>query len=98
MLWLRESWISFEKLLRAFAGFLQNLAIAAKIGNPQRRQAMLLRAEQIARAAKLEIHFSELEPVACRGKRIEPSAGLLGKGLIDQQPAEAGKLSATDAA
>ena len=49
---------------------LKQRFIAAQIGDSQRRQAVLLRAEQVARAAELEIHFGQFETVRCRGESI----------------------------
>ena len=51
--------------------------IALQVGDPQRRQAMLLGAEQIARPAQCEIELGQFEAVGRRRKRIEPRAGLL---------------------
>ena len=52
-----EARIGGKKLLRFATRFFHNLVIAPQIGDPQRRQAVLLRAEQIAWPAQLEIHL-----------------------------------------
>jgi hypothetical protein len=52
------------------AGFFEDLAIAAEVGDTQRRQAMLLGAEEVAGAAEVEIHFGEGEAVGCGGEGV----------------------------
>ena len=93
-----EPWVGRKQLLGFAAGFFQNRPIAAEIGDPQRRQAVLLRAEQVARAAEFEIHFGQFEAVGRCGKRIEPRAGLLGQFLADHHAQKPAQFAAADAA
>ncbi len=81
MIRMFEPRVGRKELLRFAAGLFQNRPIAPQIGHSQRRQAVLLRAEQIARAAEFKIHFRQLEAIARRRKRIEPRAGLLRQSI-----------------
>ena len=77
---------------------LHNLVIAPQIGDSQRRQAVLLRAEQIAWPAQLKIHLGQLE--SRRSWRRTPPAerGPARERFAHQHAAEAGVQSASHAA
>ena len=58
--------------------------IGGQLGDAEPRQAVLARAEDLALAAKGQIHLGELEPVADRRDRLHPPAGELGLGIGEQ--------------
>ena len=60
MIRMFQTGIGRKQLLRLAPGLFQNCSITPQIGDSQRRQAVLLRSKQIARAAQLEIHFGQL--------------------------------------
>ena len=72
-----EAGIGGKKLLGLAAGFFEDRLVAPQVGDSQRRQAVLLRAEQVAGAAELEVDLGQLEAVGRGGERVEPLAGLL---------------------
>ena len=53
-------------------------ASRTQIGDPQRRQAVLPRAEQIARTAQREIDLGQLETVGRGDERLQPLARFVG--------------------
>ncbi len=63
-----------DQKLRFAAGFFQQFAIAVQVGDPQRRQAVLLRAERIAGTAEFKIELSQCKPIGRSGKRLQPLA------------------------
>ena len=56
---------------------LHQLMIAQEVADAERRHAGLARAEEIARAALLEIALGDHEPVGGVGQRLEPIASLI---------------------
>src|SRR5476649_2631012 len=76
---------------------VQHLAIADEIDHPERRQAGLARAEEIAGAAQPEIALRDLEAVGRVGHRLQPLARLVGERVLVQQETERLMAIAADA-
>ncbi len=68
-------------------GDLQQLVVAQQIANPERRQAGLARAEEVARAAELQVPLGDLEAVRRIGEGLEPGASVLREWLLVQEHA-----------
>src|SRR5476649_2202735 len=67
---------------------VQHVAIADEIDHPERRQAGLARAEEIAGAAQPEIALRDLEAVGRVGHRLQALARLVGERVLVQQETE----------
>src|SRR5262249_18051943 len=69
--------VGFNQLLCVAAGFFDQRRVAVQVGDSQRWESVLPRAEQIARSAQTKVGLGQLEAVARFGKRVEPLLGLV---------------------
>src|SRR5690606_7476580 len=76
MLGRAEFGVLGDELLGFLSGFLQRIRVAMKIGDSERREAMLLGAEYIAGTSHSEIGFCQFEPIRRGTKRLEAKSCL----------------------
>src|ERR1039458_1428099 len=63
---------------------LQNLLVAQDIRHPQRRQPRLLRAEELARPAQLQVHLRDQESIVGIHQRADAFLRRIAHALRDQ--------------
>src|SRR5204863_2996113 len=102
LLQCRDEWLAeravFEKAPRLVPGAHHQRMIADEVAGPQQRQSRLPRAEEISRAANLQIAIGNLEAVARVGQRRQPRLSVFGNWILIQQHAMGLIAVAPDAA
>src|SRR5712692_2123326 len=78
-------------------GLLEERRVADQVGDAELRQPRLARAEELARAAQLEIGLGDLEPVGGRHNRVDAPLRVLAEGRAGEQDAVGLPRSAADA-
>ena len=73
-----QAGVGGDQRLGVAAGFVHDGRVAQQVGDPQRRQAVLPRAEQLARPAQREVDLGQPEAVGRSTKAFEPLVRLLG--------------------
>ena len=85
-----------EKFIRVGTREAEQLRVFEEVGDRERELAALRRAEELARAAQLEVLLADLKAVGGRGHDVEASCRVLGTRIADQV-AEGFVAAATDA-
>ena len=87
MLGSGQAFVGAKYLSRVVPGVFEKMDVGHKIGDLERRSAMLPRAEQLARSAKSKVLLGNPETVRCLAQDGEPSFGAVSGRVGEEQTA-----------